>query len=197
MLPIDLTGHQYGRWRVLERQAGRRAAGGQRIRTWLCRCACGTEKVIDTHSLRGGLSRSCGCLRDEVASARLRGKPGTTALALGRAMSNVVFEQYRRDAHRKGREFALSKDEFMRLVAEHCVYCGVAPSTVAARPTANGTFTYNGIDRHDSRGGYTTGNVVPCCRPCNDMKGTLDATEFIQRCRNVAYHWSGMGIHDA
>lgn len=37
-----------------------------------CRCDCGTVKVIVYNSLRIGLTRSCGCLRAEVASTLYR-----------------------------------------------------------------------------------------------------------------------------
>lgn len=104
-------------------------------------------------------------------------------------MANVVYEQYRRDAIRKRRVFEITKTEFMRLVAQPCAYCGRAPFTVAARVTANGVFTYNGLDRVDSSSGYTLENVVTCCRPCNDMKGTLDYAEFIAQCERIANYW--------
>lgn len=34
------------------------------------RCSCGAEKVVDRFNVRHGLSRSCGCLKDEEAVAR-------------------------------------------------------------------------------------------------------------------------------
>jgi len=39
---------------------------------WLCRCKCGTEKYIDSSSLRSGKSKSCGCYAREQASSRNR-----------------------------------------------------------------------------------------------------------------------------
>ena len=36
-----------------------------------CRCACGREKVVATADLRREHIRSCGCLRDELLSARM------------------------------------------------------------------------------------------------------------------------------
>lgn len=42
---------------------------------YLCRCDCGIEKVIASQNLRAGLTRSCGCLNREVASARMRKYP--------------------------------------------------------------------------------------------------------------------------
>lgn len=41
--------------------------GGRR--SFLCRCECGNEKVILAQSLRGGLTRSCGCYHAERASS--------------------------------------------------------------------------------------------------------------------------------
>lgn len=36
----------------------------------LCRCECGREKVIGRNSLKSGLVKSCGCLRDEYLFQR-------------------------------------------------------------------------------------------------------------------------------
>ncbi len=58
----DLTGQQFGYWTVLER-----AEPGPRGETrYLCRCRCGTEKIVPASNLRRGISRSCGCLRAEL-----------------------------------------------------------------------------------------------------------------------------------
>lgn len=37
---------------------------------WLCRCACGREKVILGSNLTMGRTRSCGCFRDEQSAKR-------------------------------------------------------------------------------------------------------------------------------
>ncbi len=54
---IDLQGKSFGRWAVLT-YAGPSPLGQP---TWLCRCACGTERAVVGQSLRVGVSRSCGC----------------------------------------------------------------------------------------------------------------------------------------
>lgn len=51
----DLTGLRFGSWLVLE------LAPYKRRPKWLCRCDCGTERVVMGGNLRGGLSESCGC----------------------------------------------------------------------------------------------------------------------------------------
>ena len=60
----DLTGMKYNRWTVIER-AENAPDGKSR---WLCRCDCGTEKVISQQSLVMNKTISCGCYRKEWAS---------------------------------------------------------------------------------------------------------------------------------
>lgn len=40
---------------------------------YLVRCECGTEKEVHAQALKSGLSKSCGCLRDEVGRERMTG----------------------------------------------------------------------------------------------------------------------------
>jgi hypothetical protein len=60
---IDLSGLVFGRLTASARDPTNPA-------NWLCRCLCGAEKSVAGQSLRAGTSRSCGCLRKEVASIR-------------------------------------------------------------------------------------------------------------------------------
>ena len=63
---LDLIGQQYGRWTILA-HAPRK--GAKRF-LFLCRCACGTERVCQGSALRNGSSQSCGCLQRELTSRR-------------------------------------------------------------------------------------------------------------------------------
>ncbi len=65
---IDLTSQTFGRWTV-ESYAGRDWHSNELYR---CRCECCTRKAVKGNSLRGGTSRSCGCLRRELSSERSR-----------------------------------------------------------------------------------------------------------------------------
>jgi hypothetical protein len=64
---IDLTGQRFGRLMVLEQTAERR----QGKVVWRCLCNCGQESLVATDKLRGGTTRSCGCLKREDARARM------------------------------------------------------------------------------------------------------------------------------
>jgi hypothetical protein len=58
-LYTNLTGKRFGILTVIK-EYGR---DKNRKRTWLCRCECGEEKVIEASSLMNGFVKSCGCLK--------------------------------------------------------------------------------------------------------------------------------------
>lgn len=60
-------GDIFGRWTVLDERVGGRV---------LCRCACGIERFVLPGNLVQGVSKSCGCLKRQVASD-LRRSHGT------------------------------------------------------------------------------------------------------------------------
>ena len=59
----DLTGQRFGHWLVVGRTRDSRGA------KWLCRCNCGTERLIETNRLRTR-TRSCGCVRPSTWSPK-------------------------------------------------------------------------------------------------------------------------------
>lgn len=58
----DLTGEKFGRWSVISYSHTKYAE-----HFWVCRCDCGTEKIVIGGSLKSGVSRSCGCLSREMS----------------------------------------------------------------------------------------------------------------------------------
>lgn len=52
---LALEGQRFGSWTVLQRADGRSH--------WLCRCDCGTERVVISNDLQYGKSTCCGCQR--------------------------------------------------------------------------------------------------------------------------------------
>lgn len=79
---IDITGKRFGRYVVL-RFAGKNKHNQS---TWLCRCDCGREKVVQGLALKSGRTKSCGCLSAEKRRAKLI-KHGHTA-------HGVVTQEY-------------------------------------------------------------------------------------------------------
>lgn len=56
----DLSGQRYGALVVL-RDAGRQQRGNRSYQMYLCRCMCGTEKMLRHGNLLAGTTTSCGC----------------------------------------------------------------------------------------------------------------------------------------
>ncbi|BCO16108.1 transcriptional regulator_gp055 [Bacillus phage vB_BceM_WH1] len=63
----DLKGQRFGKLTVVE--MGDRTIHGHL--TWKCKCDCGTEKYIAGKYLRGGNTKSCGCLAREMSAVRV------------------------------------------------------------------------------------------------------------------------------
>jgi hypothetical protein len=175
-LTKDETGKRYGRWTVLERQDNR----GVGVR-WLCRCDCGTEKVVDGKSLRFRQSQSCGCYQAEVCAERF-------SLPEGRSMRNTVLRVAKRTARIRGYAWRLTDEHALSLCEQDCHYCGAPPSNLKRHPDANGSFTYSGIDRVDNDRGYEPDNVVPCCKHCNVAKRDRSLSDFLAWVARVNAH---------
>jgi len=178
----DLNGRQYGKL-VVVKESGRDSHGNV---TWLCRCECGTEKVVGGDALRSSGTRSCGCAtqkfrREAYAQKRkLTGSRGTGFRQL--------INYYKHDARRRGFRWGLSEDQFAELTQKNCQYCGAHPTQVC-RPDMT-PWVYNGVDRVDSTLGYEPGNTVPCCKTCNEMKLDRTVTEFLTHVQAIVTHTS-------
>jgi hypothetical protein len=69
MKRVDIAiGQMFGRWTV-QSIAESSEQGNAMLN---CLCACGASANVNSHSLRAGTSRSCGCLQREVAGAMAR-----------------------------------------------------------------------------------------------------------------------------
>lgn len=64
----DLRNARFGRWTVIEK-AEPKVVANRKFTSWLCRCDCGTIRVVTEQSLIKGSSVSCGCYRNERVKA--------------------------------------------------------------------------------------------------------------------------------
>lgn len=156
----DLTGERFRKLKVIKRSFPN-AKDGEAM--WLCKCDCGTEKVIMGKSLRSGNTKSCGCLN--------KFKSGLSSM-------RRKIAQYRIKARQRGLKYNLTEGQFAKLTKQDCYYCGAEPNNISNDPGHNGSYTYNGLDRVDNTKGYTIDNVVPCCKICNMSKNNMTLQEF-------------------
>jgi hypothetical protein len=175
---VDLAGQRFGRLLVLTQELPKR----RRIRWW-CECECGKiPEPINTSNLTGGISKSCGCYRLDLLSAR-RLRPYES-----------LYRALKCRCKRLRRPFALSYEEFVEFTkTTACQYCG---STVAwskyrtERGKPKGRLAHN-LDRRDSSRGYSKKNCVVCCGDCNEMKMDRTPEIFISHILRIARHMKG------
>ena len=90
-----------------------------------------------------------------------------------RATPKSFYGKYRIGSTYRKIDFLLSFEDFLETVNKPCAYCGENEKI--------------GIDRVNNNIGYVVGNVVPCCKWCNRMKGTMDKDSFINQCKKVSH----------
>jgi len=192
MKPIQVSLHQrFNRWTVIDstpvvkRYGNKHANGkGRPVRSFLCRCDCGTERIVRGDYLHRETSKSCGCLTKEVA--RIKGKKQKTK----ESYHNLLFCTTKANAKQRCLSFDLTKEEHLFLIEQACFYCGsvpIMPTTKQAKRTGV-PFPHHGIDRKNSEVGYTKSNCVSCCSICNYMKHTLTIEQFISQCYLIIKH---------
>jgi hypothetical protein len=69
----DLVGQKFGKLRVLARARVRGHAASDKNIYALCRCDCGSRRVVRLASLRSGHAKSCGCLLMGRQNGRIHG----------------------------------------------------------------------------------------------------------------------------
>lgn len=70
---IDLTNKRFEKWQVI-REATLEEKQNRPGAYWLCKCDCGTEKIVNGQLLRNGQSTSCGCGASEKISKANKNK---------------------------------------------------------------------------------------------------------------------------
>jgi len=83
---LRLEGQRFNRWLVVKCVG--KDKSGQRL--WEAICDCGTNKIIIGHSIKTGLSKSCGCLQLERATTH--GMKGTRFYNIWRGMKKRCSE---------------------------------------------------------------------------------------------------------
>lgn len=171
------VGAQFGAWSVMARGA-RGKCGDQAM--WLCRCICGTERLVRSGALRYRLSLSCGCTRTYDHNTIPVGDPQEYVWR---------FNTYADKGARRGHVFELSLEQFIELSRQDCHYCGAPPAMkVRKHRVRAGSSLMNGIDRADNAAGYVLENCVPCCTWCNEMKRHRDPEAFVAHAARIARH---------
>lgn len=176
----DLTGKRFHKLLVIEI-----AERTKRGIVWLCQCDCGNTARILGERLNNGTTKSCGCLRLEVARSKARSdKMGNLLRKAPPDISSAIrrWKHYVRDGG------DLTFETFYELSQKNCSYCGAEPSIRYNRflnkdrasvfSRENGFFVHNGLDRVDNSFPHNEDNCVPACEICNRAKNDQSIDAF-------------------
>lgn len=176
----DRTGERYGKLLVIEHRG--KDLRGKHL--WLCKCDCGNYKVVVSDNLSSGKSKSCGCrLREFLAR---KGNQFAVYTDRRTAILKLQYARLRR-RHKKFNGEFLSYEDFVEKSESPCWYCGLEWSrevldrrndSIKHGLISDVVVKCNGIDRIDSKIGYTAENTIPCCKHCNTAKNTMSQEEF-------------------
>jgi len=143
----DFSGQRFGRLSVISRTE----KGGKYVR-WSCVCDCGNFATVSSTHLKTGHTKSCGCVRNEIASDRARsmakhGMWNTPEWNCWKAMKDRCLRKTHSKYHLYGgRGITVCQvwiDSFDMFFAH-----------IGHRPGPS-----HSIDRIDSSNGYEPGNV--------------------------------------
>ncbi len=170
----DYIGKKFGWFTVIG------SVSGKDGKEWQCKCRCGAIVNKKTNLLnRDNIHPefNCGCHRHGYK------KGGFEEIAINQVISGIIST-----AKRRGLEININKQDIIDIINKPCHYCGTIGGNVKRSfkgPWIGKEFRYNGIDRIDSKKGYDTGNIVPCCGECNEGKMDRSPEMYIAHCRKV------------
>lgn len=164
-----LRGHSDKRRKDLTGQRFHKLLAQKYIRTfkkravWLCLCDCGKTKEVAGYQLRTGHVKSCGCIKSD------------------RQYESIINSAYRghtNNAKVRGIENFLSKEEYVRIAKNACVYCDQI--SIRTNEYTGATMELNSVDRIDNDKFYTLETVQAVCFICQNMKGVSTHKDFLK-----------------
>ena len=85
------------------------------------------------------------------------------------------YVDYKSDAKSRKIDFNISLEEFSTFWKKPCSYCGDNIETI-------------GVDRINSRLGYSIDNIISCCKSCNYMKLSDDVEVWLSKMKKIIKH---------
>jgi len=94
-------------------------------------------------------------------------------LLFSKSKINTSYANYKKSCVKRNLKLNISEPEYTNILTYPCNYCGCFNQGA------------NGIDRLHSELHYEIDNIVPCCKTCNSLKGTLTLLQFRQKMKNI------------
>lgn len=180
----------YGDWLVVQEVEPKIEPTGTPQRQVLVRCKCGTEVVRYLSSLQRGKSKSC----QPCAARKMHHKRRVDTEK--RELDSIpawLYHHARKGADQRSIGFHVTREELTELYQAQDQLCALSGVRLVVKPCHNRyglrqSDTTASLDRIDSDGDYTLGNVQWVHKAVNMMKQGLSVEEFRQWCARVASH---------
>ncbi|MEX0779226.1 MAG: hypothetical protein WD037_05805 [Balneolales bacterium] len=141
---IDLTGKRFGEWIVVNKGMCNKYGNIY----WNVKCDCGTERSVQSHALRSGNSKSCGCSgrKSQADKIKKHGRTKTTEY-------NIWNGMIRRCTNPKNKDYNRYGGRGIKVCTRWRNSFELFYSDMGDRPSLN-----HSIDRIDNNGNYELSN---------------------------------------
>lgn len=168
-----------GSWTVVK-NAGKNKHGS---RLWLCRCDCGTERIMMTRDLSPKTEKkwqATRCKRCELIEMELSNRVTE--------MPNRFWARVKEHANRRGLKFEITRDDALNEFQKQSGQCALTGLNLHFTKLRTNYYRYTNasLDRIDSSKGYIPGNIQWVEKRINMMKNTHNQSEFISLCHLVS-----------
>lgn len=174
---VPNVGEEFGYWKVLDNSLVE-----VKPRHWgiVCRCKCGTQRLVRINALIKGLSKGCECRAIEVNKGRVN--------SVG-DFSETLYGRFRKGAKVRSLVFDLTKEYLWELFLRQnkkCALSGLFLNMEKSVSRKKGQSNIDAsLDRIDSSKGYIEGNVQWVHKDVNKMKQDLNEDRFKQLCKLI------------
>lgn len=146
---------------------------------WKCECDCNKIVNINSACLIRGATRSCGCSRRDKQYE---------------SIVNQAYSSHLYTAKIKKIKSNLSKEQYLNIILNPCVYCGEFSIRKNSR---TGAFLYlNSVDRINNERYYKISNTQPTCFICQNMKSVLKHKSFCKKIRKISEFMQGVSVEE-
>ena len=172
-------GNKYGKLTVISFHSYKDLKRGK-DKAYLCKCECGENSVVRIRTLKNGNTKTCGKCPKPIGNKHSEWE------GYGE-LSKDLWNSYKHSAKARDIEYHLSIEEAWDLFLKQNRRCALTGLPLTFPPSykekKNKTAS---LDRIDSCGHYTIGNVQWVHRDVNKLKKNMDNDLFIEICTLVA-----------